>query len=70
MEEKNLTTLETGKRLNVSTDRLRQWRHLGHGPAFTKFGRDAFYLRSEVERFKKLLDANGGRYARCMELQK
>ncbi len=69
-KEEYLTSLEAAARLNQKPEVLRQWRYKKQGPKFFKFSRDVFYLRSEVERFKKLLDANGRRYARCMELQK
>ena len=50
-----LTPTQLGAALGKSVEQLASERSLGKGPAFTKYGRRVYYLRSDVIGF---LEAN------------
>ena len=52
MEKEYFTTKELAKRWNLSPSTIEQWRWLGIGPFFNKFGRKVSYSREEVEKFE------------------
>ncbi len=66
MIEKYLTTAEAARALDREPNLLRQWRYLKRGPKYQYFGREAQYLQSEIDRFKKALAANGGKCTKHM----
>jgi len=50
-EERAITEIEAAGRLGLSVAALRQWRHLGRGPNFMRFGRAVRYLPSDLSEF-------------------
>ena len=54
-----LTTVEAAKLLAVHPQTLANWRSWQKGPKYRLDGREVRYSRTEVERYKRVLD--GGR---------
>jgi predicted DNA-binding transcriptional regulator AlpA len=48
MSEEFLTTKEAAAFLKLAPQTLNNWRNLGNGPKFRKFGRRVVYARSEL----------------------
>lgn len=51
--ENLLTTGEAARELDIATGTLQNWRSLGEGPNYIKHRRSVYYLRSEIERYKR-----------------
>lgn len=48
-----LTTGHAARELQVAPGTLQNWRSMGIGPKFIKHRRKVYYLKSEIERYKK-----------------
>ena len=46
-----MTTIEASEYLQLPEAQMRQWRHLGRGPAFSRIGRAVRYRRSDLDSF-------------------
>lgn len=52
MNQRVLDDKQAAAKLNVKTQTLRNWRHLGKGPAYLRVGERAIrYLESDLEAF-------------------
>ena len=51
--ENLLTTGEAARELDLATGTLQNWRSLGEGPDYIKHRRSVYYLRSEIEQYKR-----------------
>ena len=43
---------QAAKEIGVATQTLRNWRHLGKGPAYLKIGRSVRYQIEDLKKFK------------------
>ena len=53
IEDISLTEVEVSEILDIYEDKLRLWRVTGIGPDYITIGRDAFYSKKSVYKFKK-----------------
>jgi hypothetical protein len=51
------TEAETATRLKIAPSTLRNWRKVGRGPAFRRFGRSVRYLGEDIEAYVSASDA-------------
>jgi hypothetical protein len=51
-----LTPAEVAERLMVNIGTLANWRVVGYGPKFMKFGRKVMYAEREIIAFEKLCE--------------
>lgn len=63
----NLTTEQTAKYLQCSTQRIEIWRHHGEGPPYIKLGRMVRYRKSDLDEWieSHKVDANEGKDQQC-----
>lgn len=48
-----LTTGQAARELQVAPGTLQNWRSMGIGPKFIKHRRNVFYLKSEIQSYKR-----------------
>ncbi len=58
-----MTAPEVAQMLRLHTGTLERWRREGHGPAWSRLGREVRYRRSEVRRWL-ISQEGGGEYRR------
>ena len=54
---KRLTTAEVADRYRTSPSTVRWWRHIGYGPAGTRYGRRVLYREEDLDAWEAERDA-------------